>query len=200
MRSSVICISHADGAGGREIGKLVADKLGYRFVDDAIVSGAARAEGLLPESVSYAERANAKRSVEVDFGRVEKTEKLRKLIRTAVASTADEGSVVIVAHAASYALSGREGVLRVLVTAPAETRAGRIAEADGLDAKKASKRLSESDKGRAVYLHRFYGVKREAPTDYDLVVNTANVSEAEAVAAIVAAAGPKPRASRTPAA
>jgi cytidylate kinase len=107
--------------------------------------------------------------------------------------------VVIVAHAASYALTGRDGVLRVLVTATDTTRAARIAESEEIDAKKAGKRLSDSDKGRAVYLQRFYGVKKEQPTDYDLVVNTDRLTPDEAAATIVAAAGPRSRKRRTPA-
>ena len=79
---------------------------------------------------------------------------------------------MIVSHAASYPLAQRAGVLRVLVTASDETREERVAEDDGVDAKEARKRLAESDKGRAAYLERFYGVKREQPTDYDVVVNT----------------------------
>jgi cytidylate kinase len=197
MEASVICVSHADGAEGRAVGRLVAETLGYRFADDAIVSSAAREAGLFSESVSYAERKEAKRSVEVDFGRVEKTETLRDLIRSAITRAADEGKVVIVAHAASYALTDRDDVLRVLVTAPDETRVARIAEEEEVDAKRAAKRLGDSDKGRAVYLERFYGIKTEQPTDYDLVVNTDRLTTDEAAALVVAAAGPKPR---TPAA
>jgi cytidylate kinase len=191
MKASVICISHADGADGGTVGRAVAEKLGYAFADDAIVSEAARAAGIFAESVSYAERKNAKRSIEVDFGRIEKTEKLRELIKDAIDSAADRGSIVITSHAASYALAGRDGVLRVLVTAPDEARAARYAESEGVDAKRAAKELSESDKGREAYLQRFYGVKNEQPTDYDLVVNTEKLGADGAAALIAAAAGPR---------
>jgi cytidylate kinase len=188
MDASVVCVSHTEGAGGRAVGEAVAERLGWRFADEAIVVDAARAEGLLPESVSYAERRNARRSTEVDFGRVEKTESLRDLITAAVVRAADEGEVVIVSHAASYPLAQRPGVLRVLVTASDETREARVAEEDGVDAKEARKRLGESDKGRAAYLERFYGVKREQPADYDVVVNTDRLSVAEAASVVAAAA------------
>jgi cytidylate kinase len=186
--ASVVCISHTDGAAGRAVGEAVAGLLGFQFADEAIVVAAARAEGLLPESVSYAERRQARRSIEVDFGRIERTENLRDLITTAVVRTAEKGNVVIVSHAASYPLAERAGVLRVLVTASDPTRQERVAESDGVDAKEARKRLSESDKGRAAYLERFYGVKREQPTDYDLVVNTDRMSVAEAAQVVAAAA------------
>jgi cytidylate kinase len=190
VHASVVCISHADGADGCAVGEAVAELLGFRLADDSIVVDAARTAGLIPESLSYAERRKAGRTVEVDFNRVERTEDLRDLITAAVVRTAEEGRVVIVSHAASYPLASRREVLRVLVTASAETREQRLAEADGVDAREASKRLAESDKGRAIYLERFYGVKRELPTDYDLVLNTDRLSAAGAAAAIaVAAAG-----------
>jgi cytidylate kinase len=200
MKATVICISHAEGADGGAVGRAVADKLGYTFADDSIVSEAARAAGIFAESVSYAERKGAKRSIEVDFGRVEKTESLRDLIKAAIVTAAGRGRMVITSHAASYALAHRQDVLRVFVTAPDETRAARFAEAEGVSDKRAAKELEESDEGRAAYLRRFYGVKNEQPTDYDLVLNTEKLGTDAAAALIAAAAGAPVRKRRSPAA
>jgi cytidylate kinase len=95
---------------------------------------------------------------------------------------------VLVAHAASYALADRDDVLRVLVTASAQTRSERVAESEDIDPRKAAKKVAESDKGRTVYLQRFYSVKHEQQTDYDLVLNTDRLTTetaARAIAAIV---------------
>ena len=74
--------------------------------------------------------------------------------------------------------------------APAhETRTARFAESEGMEEKRAVKELSESDKGRAVYLERFYDVKNEQPTDYDLVLNTEKLGTDAAAALIAAAVG-----------
>ncbi len=188
MPASVICISHTEGAGGHEIGRLLAERVGFRYVDDGIVVEAARSKQLYPEAVSLAESRRAGRQLEVDFHRFERTETVRELIREAILATAEAGNVIIVAHAASYALTDREGVLRLLVTASSEQRVLRLAAAEGLDAKAAAKALSESDKGRAAYLKDFYGVTRELPTDYDLVLNTDRVAAETAVETIVQAA------------
>ena len=185
MATSVICLSHADGAGGREIGELIAQRLGFRHVDDGIVVAAAGAGELYPEAVAVAESRDAGRKLEVDFHRFEPTERVRELIRTAIRGTADEGNVVIVAHAASFALEGRDDVLRILVTAPIKTRLERLSG----DGRAAAKSLEQSDKAREQYLRRFYGVDRELPTHYDLVVNTEQMSAERVVDAIVAAVG-----------
>ena len=112
---------------------------------------------------------------------------IRSLIQDAIEETAARGDVVIVSHAASHALSGREGVLRVLVTASPGTRARRLAESRGIGSKEAEKVVKDSDAARADYLRRFYGVSTEAPTHYDLLVNT-DVLGIERASELVAAA------------
>ena len=57
---------------------------------------------------------------------------LRTLIRAAIYEVTTAGQAVIVAHAASLALGGMEGVLRVLVTASPGTRAHRLAAAQAI--------------------------------------------------------------------
>jgi cytidylate kinase len=110
------------------------------------------------------------------------------LIQKSIHETAERGDVVIVSHAASYALAERDDVLRVLVTASPETRAAR-AVADGVtDEKKAAKTVSDDDAGRAEYLKRFYGVSQELPTHYDLVVNSDHLSMDAVVDIVVRAA------------
>jgi len=51
----VICVSHIEGTGGQEIGRLLAERVKFRYVDDEIILAAARTENLYPEAVSEAE-------------------------------------------------------------------------------------------------------------------------------------------------
>jgi cytidylate kinase len=97
--------------------------------------------------------------------------------------------VVIVAHAAAFALAGRDDLVRVLITAPAEIRTRRLAEARHVDQAKAATELKRSDEARAAYLKTFYEVERELPTHYDLVVNTEVLDADEAADLIARAAG-----------
>jgi cytidylate kinase len=76
----------------------------------------------------------------------------------------------------------------VLVTASPETREHRVAAVAGIDEKEAARRIKKSDAGRADYIQRFYGVSREAPTQYDLVINTDKLAPEEAARLIVQAA------------
>ena len=112
----------------------------------------------------------------------------RALIREVIAETADQGEVVIVAHAASMALAGRDSVLRVLVTASTETRAGRLAKAGRLSDADAAKLVRETDRARVDYFKRFYRISHEEPTHYDLVINTDVLTVDQTVGIIASAA------------
>lgn len=205
-----MCISQTIGSGGEDVGRAVAQGLGYRYVDEEIVARAAAKHGLDQGVVADAERQKSflKRWLEelrdspgldlyYAYGVVgvagepaatAPSDTLRGVIREAVWETADEGDVVIVSHAASIALAGRDDVLRTLVTASPDVRAGRLA-AGPLDMKEAAKQIEQSDTARASYLARFYDVDRESPTHYDLVVSTDVLSAEDAARLVVYAAG-----------
>ncbi|MGH3018133.1 MAG: AAA family ATPase [Gaiellaceae bacterium] len=192
MAAAVVCISRTMGAGGEEVGRLVAGKLGFDYVDEDIVSRAAERGEVTAEDVADAERRQSllrRLLTELGTGGGAETyglapvpggnlpDDMRAFIREAIEEAAGRGSVVIVAHAASYALASREGILRVLVTASPETRAGRHEGS-----------IKSSDAERADYLRRFYGVEHELPTHYDLVINTDVVSVEQAAELIALAA------------
>ncbi len=201
-----MCISRPEGAGGAEVGRIVSERLGFAYVDEEIVAAAAAKGGISAADVADEEqrkRALGRLLQEIGRGasiesyglggmvwplREEATpDGIRALIQQAIEETAARGDVVIVSHAASHALAGREGVLRVLVTASPDTRARRLADARGLEPKEAAQAVKEADTARADYLRRFYGISAEAATQYDLVVNT-DVLGVERAAALVAAA------------
>jgi cytidylate kinase len=217
MSAQVICISRSLAAGGEEIGQGVAARLGFRVIDSEIIERAAEKAELDPARVAQTEQRQslirrliasmvpaavtaklgaryyaAYPVVALTLGQ-SREERLRGLIREVIEEVAAESRAVIVAHAASMALAGRDGVLRVLITASPEERAERLVWASGLDRGIAEQAVRNSDLERAHYFRRFYHLDAELPTHYDLVVNTDRLPPEEAVAIIVAAAvGPAP--------
>ena len=207
MPCSVVCISHSTGAGGEDVGRLVAERLGFAYVDDEIVARAAASGGMEPGDVADEERRKSlvHRMLEAlgrdsgeawalggpGIGAEPSSEDVRVLIREAIDQTAARGRVVIVSHAASHAVEPGPRAVRVLVTASPETRARRVSETHGIDDADAARAIRESDRGRRDYLKRFYGVDEELPTHYDLVVNT-DVLTAEQAAELVSAAASQP--------
>jgi hypothetical protein len=184
---------------------LVADQLGFLYVDDEIVAQAAARAGVGPAEVADAERRRSLivRALDavaqgggetwtmstvglpppgVQLGRYD----LLALIREAIEQAAARGDVVIVAHAASHVVA-RADALRVLVTASPDRRAKRLAELQGIDADQARRQIKDADAGRRDYLKSFHGVDQEAPTHYDLVLNT-DVLEIERAARVISRA------------
>lgn len=201
----MICISREFGAGGEEVGTLAAAQLGYRCLDGEILAAAAEKGALDGEVVADVEqrRSIARRILDAmtqgvtmapeayvhiapeELAPGPRGDAVRSLIRQAIHDVADDGDAVIVAHAASYALTNHAGVLRVLVAGSPEVRATRIGVDDD-DA--ALRQIAESDRARASYLSTFYGIKDEQPKHYDLVVNTDVLTPAEAAQIVVGAA------------
>src|SRR5262245_48911628 len=215
MASSVVCISRTDGARGDAVGHEVARELGYRYIDEEIVARAAEKADVDPATITDAERRKsfvrrlldglpgtsaladplgaitgtplgleevtmlAPRTVRLDA---------RDVIRAVIDEFADAGRVVIVAHAASMALQGVPGVLRVLITASPAVRAGRISR-DGklLEPSAAAAAIRESDRNRQDYFRRFYEIDREDSTHYDLVINTDVLTPHQAAAIVCGA-------------
>jgi cytidylate kinase len=186
----------------------VASWLGFRLIDEDIVTRAAVEAGVDAGVVADVERRKSLvvRLVE-GFGSAglgagyvvpgadivaqgePASDELRGMIRSVIEGTAATGSAVIVAHAASLALAEREDVLRVLMTAPPQTRERRLAATLGVNQKEAARAVKRSDAARGDYIKRFYGISAELPTHYDLVINTDKLAPEHAARLIVQAAG-----------
>jgi cytidylate kinase len=203
-----VCISPTDGSGGEFVGPMVAEALGFQLLNAQIVMRAAEEAGVDPADVAGAE---GRQSLAVRLlGRLTESgpsapaglpghaatsdddgpdrEALREVIRAIIREAGERGDVVIVTHAASYALADRSDVLRVLISASPETRARRIAEAKGWSDSAAAKAVARGDAGRADYLKRFYGIDAELPAHYDIVIDTDALDPEAAAEMIVSAA------------
>lgn len=215
MSFPVVCISRSLAAGGEDVGHAVAARLGYRYVDEEIIFKASRLAQVDPNVVAAAEHkqpllqrlldklaaaqemagpVTLATGLPIEFFQAPTLPKapqddLRLLIRAAIHEVADAGQAVIVAHAASLALAGKPGVLRVLVTASDEVRAQRLAAAQHLTTADAAAAIAKSDRERRSYFQTFYKIKQELPTHYDMVLNTDVLTSAQAVDLIACAAG-----------
>jgi Cytidylate kinase-like family len=202
----VVAISRTPGAAGEIVGRAVSQRLGYRYVDEEIITAVAARQGVDPTLVADQERRRrlaerlvaglARAGVDAgsaaylpDTSSVRGSDDFRKLILAAIAETAEQGEVVIVAHAASMALAERDDLLRVFVTASPGRRSERLVEEGVVDSPGAAKQIKEDDAARADYLRRFHSIQRELPTHYDLVINTDRLDPHRAAEIVVSAAG-----------
>ena len=125
MAYEVICISSDDGADAFSTATEVAEKLGWRLVDEDIVSRAAVEAGVERDVVADVERRKSLVERLLDNLSTSgasmayvpslaeslsgpRDDVLRGLIRSIIEEVAAQGNAVIVAHAASLALAERE--------------------------------------------------------------------------------------------
>jgi hypothetical protein len=141
----VVCISRTLGALGEQVGGVVADRLSFQYVDEQVIERAARLARVDPKLVEEAEHrqpllrrliqklAAARDAVEpatvalalgpLLVGVAERAalraspEDLRLLIQEAIQELAEDGKVVILAHASSMTLATRTDDIRLMVTA-----------------------------------------------------------------------------------
>ena len=76
-------------------------------------------------------------------------------------------------------------MLRVLITASTSARVERLCTLKLLDPDQAAAAVRDSDRERELYLRRFYNVREELPTHYDLVVNTDHLTMEQAAQAVL---------------
>src|SRR5262245_34485693 len=190
------------GARAELVGRLAAEQLGFQFVDNEILDRAAEHAGVARQEVAEVEHSPSliSRIMSALGGSVVPTEYAgpplapdeidpsplyRRLIQDVVREVAARQNVVILAHGASILLAGKPGVLRVLVTASAATRAERLAAEVGSSERQAARDIQHSDRERKSFFKRFHNLDEELPTHYDLVVNT-DVLSPEGSAKVIA--------------
>lgn len=178
---TIITISREFGSGGRSIGKLVAEKLGYKFYDSEIVNEVAKRSGFSPEFIEeYGEYATARSSLLFTLATANQSgmQALSMHDRLYIEQTkiieelAQAGNCVIVGRCADYILRDRKDCLHVFIHADMESRAKRIVERYGESDKAPMKRLTEKDQKRKVYYRNYTGRTWGQAQNYDLCLNS----------------------------
>lgn len=176
---SIITISREFGSGGHSIGKLVAEKLAYRFYDRALVDQVAERSGFSPEFIlENGEYASARSSLLFALAAAGQYSGLsmqdRLYIEQAkiIEEFADTGRCVIVGRCADYILRDRTDCLHVFICADMKSRAERIVARYGQNEKSPEKRLSEKDQKRKVYYKNYTGRVWGQAQNYDLCLNS----------------------------
>jgi cytidylate kinase len=127
---AIITMSHEIGAGGPEIGQQLADRLGYRYVDQDLVSNAAQKYGLLEEKLSHLDESKPSLFERFDA----ETRRYITVIQTALYDFAEQDNVVLMGRGGQWLLRGIPHVLRVRIMAlltAGEAPPARAGRADG---------------------------------------------------------------------
>jgi len=197
----VITIAREFGSGGATIGRMLADRLGWRLLDRELVDEVARAAHVEPRVVEeFDERcdawlANLLRAIWQGSGEwpsglsdadLLDARTMAKLTRPIVEHAAEGGNSVIVGRGAQCILQGRRDTFHAFLYAPLELRKRRVAERVGGVASLVA-HIAEKDAERAAYIHKYFGRQWRDPRLYDLMLNT-RCGDETAVETILAAA------------
>ena len=177
----VITISREFGSGGRSIGRMVAEKLGYAFYDRELVLEVAKRSGFSPEFIEESgEYASTRHSLlfslatanQFSVNGLSVTDRLYLEQSKIIEELAEKGGCVIVGRCADYILRNRADALHVFIHADLESRAERIVERYGESDKAPEKRLTEKDQKRKVYYRNYTGRNWGQAQNYDLCLNS----------------------------
>ncbi len=167
----IITIAREHGSSGKQIGKLVAEKLGIPFYYKEMTALAAQESGLNKEFISdiNINSPDMMRSLYLS------TDVIRQAVAAqdkVIRKIAENGSCVIVGRAADYVLRDLKDVVRIFIYAPEEYKIRRVMEVYGDTEEEAKKNVRRSDSARAAYYNSISGMNWGSAHNYDLLVDS----------------------------
>jgi len=200
---AILTVSRLYGSGGSEVADLVAKKLGWALLDNAVVDAVAARMGLSVAEVrdreervpSLVERltsamamgsqewmsplADAKRPTDEQL-----IEGTRHIIDEAIA----RGPLVVVGRGTQEMLAEREDTLHVVCYAPRKALIARTMQRESMSVEEAARLVDETNRQRDQWVRLHWERDRRAHENYDLSVNTERLGIQGAADLIVAAA------------
>ena len=178
---NVIAIGRQFGSGGHDIGKILAEKLGYDFYDAEIIQMTAGTTGYTLEFIKKNEEIMTNSLIydlvnqmylNADMQDEAPKDKIFEAECQVVRDLAKKGNCVIVGRCADYVLRNSENCLKVFFSAPLMSRIRRVAQRQNISEGEAKATVQKNEKLRAdnyrYYTHRMWG----AAGNFDLSLNT----------------------------
>ena len=178
---NIIVIGRQYGSGGHDIGKVLADKLGYDFYDQDIIKMAAKTTGMTSEFIGKREETmtnsllydlvNQMYQYKDEREQAPK-DKIFAAESKVIRELADKGNCVIIGRCSDYILRDNKRVLKVFFNAPLESRIKRVMKRQGVEYSEAQHRIRKTDKYRADNYRYYTGRIWGASSNFDLTINT----------------------------
>ncbi|MBE5778239.1 MAG: cytidylate kinase-like family protein [Clostridiales bacterium] len=199
----VITIGREYGSGGREIGRLIAEKLNVKCYDKELLALAAQESGICHEVLeNHDEKASVASLLPMSpgmaFGGVSAGLQMPMNQRVFLAQfevitrLARQESCVIVGRCGDYILREMEHVTHVFLYAAPEKRIQRIMRIENVEEDKAREMIRKTDKQRRSYYNFFADGNWGLRSNYDLMLRTDGHTPQEIADMIIAFAGAKP--------
>ena len=197
MDKFIIAITRTCGSGATSIGKILAKNLGVEIYDRNILRLASDDSGISEELFARADEDQKqsllfRASQKVYSGGLIPPEKedftsnnnLFNYQAKVLRELADESNYVVIGRAADYVLRDKPGLVRVYIYASREKCIEKEMTRQKIDWKTADKFISKTDKYRRDYYRYFTGQEWENMQNYDLCINTTQMTYERAAKAI----------------
>ncbi len=178
---NVIVIGRQYGCGGHDLGKALAEKLGYEFYDNEIIKMIAGTTGMTSDFIRQREESMTN-SFLYDFvnqmylygskNEEAPKDKIFEAESGAIKELAAKGNCVIIGRCSDYVLRDNKNVLKVFFAAPLEQRIKRVMERLNLSEKDAEQAIRKEDKRRADNYHYYTNRIWGAAGSFDITLNT----------------------------
>lgn len=184
-KNIIITIGRQNGSGGREIGKKLADLLGFAFYDKELIQLTAQKSGIhenicknseetatnsLLYSLSTAAWGGAPLGTELPI-----TDRIFIAQSEIIKQLAAEKSCVIVGRCADDVLKHHPNCISVFIHANLPFRVDRMVHLYHLSEEKAEKEVKRMDKKRANYYSYFTDKKWNNMENYSLTINSSDL-------------------------
>lgn len=195
MGNAVYTIGREFGSGGKEIGELLAKRLGIKLYDKELLAQAAKNSGLCEEifenhdekptnSFLYSlvmDTYSAGSYAAAPFLDMPLNHKVFLAQFDAIKRIAKEESCVIVGRCADYALASNPDVINVFIHGDLSDRIKRISKELNITENKAKDMVNKQDKQRASYYNYYTSKKWGDSRSYDLTLNSSKLTNEQCV-------------------
>lgn len=183
----IITIERQAGSGGRQIGKIIAEKMGAKCYDEELLERAAKESGIAEELFhAHDEKPTSSflYSLVMDtyslgyntsYMDMPINHKIFLAQFDSIKKIAEEESCVIIGRCADYALCDLFYTVSVFVSCDDQVRIKRLMEARKLDEKKAKELMNKTDKDRASYYNYYSNKKWGDAKSYDFCISTTDL-------------------------
>ena len=171
---AIIVVSHQMGAGGPEVGRALAQRLGYHYVDQELLLDAVRRYGLAEEKLSHLDESKPTLFERFDT----ETRHHITVLQATLLELAELDNAVFMRGGGQWLLRGVAHVLRIRLIAPFEHRVKqwikRVAEMTGEtpSQRAAADFVRRDDAEKSGRMRYLYEVDIADPMLYELIVNT----------------------------
>jgi cytidylate kinase len=176
---AVLTISRDIGSGGLELARRTAELTNYRIADKTVIEHIMREYGFVNFDKSY-ESSGSFFSAEEEL-----TERTLSFLDQVLRAIAKTDNCIIVGRGGFAPLTGFTDAIHVRVTAPFSVRVDRVMRENDISNRfDAEQLVNRKDKARRGFLARYYGIRWEDSSPFDLVVD-ADTFGIEAVAQLL---------------